>query len=146
MYYIEEYFFLEEFFMKKIIIFTILVSVVAAFAFADTFTVQSVTGRVERIVGTQRTLIAVGDILEGDFTISTSLGASIVLVDQDGAVITIPAARNGTVADLAAAAAGTRIGGAITTTDTSAVSRTTIGNATASARASDAAGDLEFDE
>jgi len=130
--------------MKKLLVFAILVSVVAVFAFADNFTVQSVTGRVERESGSQRVVITVGETLNSNAVIHTSVGASLVLTDASGKTVTVPAARKGTVADLAKASSGVRIGGSVARTDTTAASRTTAQAGTASARASDAAGDEEI--
>jgi len=127
--------------MKKILILTVLVCVITAFAFADNFTVQSVTGRVERVSGNQRVAVTVGETLNSNIVIHTSVGASLVLRDANGATITVPAARNGTVAELTRASSGVRIGGNVARTDTDTVSRTTAQAGTASARASDAAGD-----
>lgn len=127
--------------MKKLLIFAILLCAIAVFAFADSFTVQTVTGRVERESGSQRVTVASGETLNSDVIIHTSVGASLVLRDANGRNITIPAARNGTVADLVRASSGVRIGGNISQTDTSAVNRVTTQTGTASARASDAAGE-----
>jgi len=124
--------------MKKVLFFAILVCAVTAFSFAD-FTVQSVTGNVMRESGSQRVAVSAGDVLANEIVIHTGVGAALVLTDSTGRTINVPAARNGTVADLARAASGVRIGGNVSLTDTTAVTRTTTGAGTASARASDAA-------
>ena len=124
--------------MKKILILTILVSFLTVFAFAD-FTVQSVTGSVVMESGNQRLAVTAGQTLSPDTVIHTGAGAALVLVDQNGRTHNVAAARNGTITELTRRAV--TIGGNVTRTNTDAVSRTTTGNATASARASDAAGD-----
>ena len=128
--------------MKKFGFLVALICVLAAFAFAESFTVQSVTGRVERESGSQKVAVKAGDTLDGETVIHTGVGASVVLKDAGDKTVTVPAARNGKVAELAKA--GVRIGGSVARTDTGAVSRTTAQVGTASARASDAAGDDEI--
>ena len=125
--------------MKKIGFVVALVCILAAFAFAESFTVQNVTGRVERESGSQKVAVKAGDTLDGETVIYTGVGASVVLKDSGDKTFTVPAARNGKVAELTKA--GVRIGGTVSRTDTGAVSRTTAQVGTASARASDAAGD-----
>ena len=131
--------------MKKILVLAVLLCVVAAFAFADNFTVQSVTGRVERESGGKRVAVKAGDTLDGETVIYTGVNASIVLKDGDR-TLTVPAARNGKVAELARAASGVRVSGNVARTDTGSVSRTTAQVSTASARASDAAQEEEIAE
>ena len=130
--------------MKKIVFLLMFISLIAAFAFAENFTVQSLTGRVERESGKQRIALKVGDTLDGETRIFTSIGASVVLKDSAEKIVTVPAARNGKVADLAKAATGVRISGNVTRIDTSSTGRTTAQIGTASARASEAAGDLDM--
>jgi len=124
--------------MKKILIAAILASVITVFAFAD-FTVQSVTGSVMMESGNQRVAVTAGQILRADTVLHTGAGATLVLVDQNGRTHNVAAARNGTITELTRRAVA--IGGNVTRTNTDTVSRTTAGNTTASARASDAAGD-----
>ena len=125
--------------MKKIVFLVILAGVITAFAFSDSFTVQSVTGRVERESGSQRIAVKAGDTLDSETVIHTSVGASVVLKDSGDKTVTVPAARNGKVAELTKASAGVRIGGNVARTDTGVANRTTAQVGTASARASDAA-------
>jgi len=47
--------------MKKIIVLAILACVITAFAFGESYTVQSVTGRVEREAGGQRVVVKAGN-------------------------------------------------------------------------------------
>jgi len=124
--------------MKRIVILAILVFAVAAFAFADSFVVQEVKGKVERSSGKA---IVAGETLTGDVVIKSAIGSSIVLKGADGNNITISGRRDGTVAELTRASSGVRIGGNVARTDTTAATRTVAQAGTASARASDAAGD-----
>jgi len=128
--------------MKKVIILVIFVCVITAFAFAaDNFAVQNVTGRVERDSGGQRVEVKAGDTLGAETVIYTGVTATLVLKDGAGKTFTVNAARTGKVAELTKAAAGVRIGGNVARTDTGSVSRTTAQVGTASARASDQAGE-----
>lgn len=129
--------------MKKSIILIILVCGLAVCAFAQEYTVQNVSGRVQRESGNVRVDVKAGDIISADTVIHTGVGASVVLKSGDK-TFTIQAMRNGKVAELAAASSGVRISGTVTRTDTSSVSRTTGQVSTASARASDAANDADI--
>jgi len=108
--------------------------------FAQSYTVQSVTGRVQYDKGGSRVDVKVADTLTAETVIYTGIGASIVLKEGEK-TFTIPAARNGKVAELASLSSGVRISGKVAKTDTTAVSRTTAQVSTASARSSDAAQD-----
>jgi len=128
--------------MKKLIILAILACVITAFAFAaENFTVQNVSGRVERESGGQRVEVKAGDTLGAETVIHTGVTATLTLKDGEGKSFTVNAARTGKVAELTKAAAGVRIGGNVAKTDTGTVSRTTAQVGTASARASDQAGE-----
>jgi len=124
--------------MKKFVIFAILLCVTVVFAFAD-FTVTAVTGNVVRVSGGQNIAVRVGDTLAPDVVISAPAGASVVLRAANGRTITVSGERNGTLAELTRVAVN--ITGNVSQTNTDAASRQTQGAATASARASDAAGD-----
>jgi len=125
--------------MKKLIVLLAMMFATVC-VFAQNYTVQSVTGRVQQERGNNRVDVNVGDTLTAETIIYTGIGASLVLKEGDN-TFTITSTRSGRVADLTVAASGIRIGGNIAVTDTSAVSRTTAQTATASARASDAAQD-----
>jgi len=126
--------------MKKIIVLAIFICVITAFAFGQSYTVQSVTGRVEREAAGQRVVVKAGESLNADTVIHTGIGASIVLTQGDK-TSSIPAARNGKVAELVTASTGVRITGNVARVGTATVTRTTAQVSTASARASDAARD-----
>jgi len=125
--------------MKRFVILAVLLGVFVAFAFAQDFTVTSVSGSVDRVSGTQRVAVKVGDTLAADTVINTGNGASLGLRAASGRAITVAESRNGTLAELTRG--GVSVSGNVSRTNTDAVNRQTAGNATASARASDAAGD-----
>jgi len=126
--------------MKKITVLILMICVLAGFVFADSFTVQNVTGRVQREAGGRRVDVRAGDVLTADTIIYTGVGANLILREGDRN-LTVPSARSGRLGDLATLAAGTRVGGSVARVDTAAITRNTAQIATASARASDAAED-----
>jgi hypothetical protein len=126
--------------MKKIVFFAIFMCVTAAISFAQSYTVQSVTGRVQREANGARVDVKVGETLTAETVIHTGIGATLTL-DESGRTLTVPAARSGKVAELSATATGVRISGNVAQVNTGAVNRTTGQVSTASARASDAAQD-----
>ena len=126
--------------MKRIAVSIIMICVLAASVFAQSFSVQSVTGRVQREAGGSRIDVRAGDTLTADTIVHTGVGASLVLREGER-TLTIPAARNGRVGDLASASAGVRISGNVARAETGAIARTSAQISTASARASDAAAD-----
>jgi len=131
--------------MKKIVLLMIMTFAMTVCVFAQSYTVQEVTGRVQQEKGNSNVDVKVGDTLSADTVIHTGIGASLVLKDKDNKTFTVAAARNGKVSELATASSGVRIRGNVTKTDTGAVSRTTAQASTASARASEAAADVDID-
>jgi hypothetical protein len=129
--------------MKKILVLFVLLCAMTVCVFAQNYTIQSVTGRVQQEKNGSRVDIKAGDTLTADTIIHTGIGASVVLKEGDK-TFTVTAARSGKVAELTASASGVRISGNVAKTDTGAVSRTTAQASTASARASDAAGDADL--
>ena len=125
-----------EGFVKKFFIISVMV-LLAVSVFADSYTVQSVNGRVEQERGNTRVLIKVGDVLSANTVIHTGIGSSVVLRDGDR-TLTIPAVRAGKVSELVSTS-NVRVGGSVARANTGNVTRTTGQVATASARASDAA-------
>jgi hypothetical protein len=128
--------------MKKIVLLAIIGYVMAGIfgsmsVFAQSFTVQSVSGRVELEKGGNRVAIKGGETLTAETVIHTGIGASLVLKDGDKTV-TVGAARSGKVAELAVSG-GVRITGNVATTNTDTVNRSSTSLSTGSARASDAA-------
>ena len=127
--------------MKKVVLVVLIAMAVTAAVAAQSYTVQSVSGRVQREAGNSRIDIAVGDVLSADTIIHTGIGAALV-VRVGERTVNIPAAQNGMrLAELVASGSGIRISGNVVQVDTGAVSRTTAQVGTASARASDAAED-----
>jgi len=124
--------------MKRIFILFALMCVMAVCVFAQSYTVQSVTGRVQQEKGGSRVELKVGDIITADTVIHTGVGASAVLKDGDK-TLNVSAARSGKVSEVASASPSVRITGNVAKTDTGAVNRTTAQASTASARASEAA-------
>ena len=120
--------------MKKIVFFTVIAFALAASVFGQSYTVESVKGRVVREPDGSKADVKVGDVLSADTIIQTAVGASVVLKDGDN-TITIAANRKGKISDLAAALAAS-VSGSVSRVDTSAVSRTTGQVSTASARSS----------
>lgn len=129
--------------MKKIVFLMVLMCAVAICAFAQSYTVQSVTGRVQQEKDGNRVELKVGDTLSADTVVYTGVGASLVLKEGDK-TFTVTAARSGKVAELTAAAPGVRVSGNVAKTDTGAVNRTTAQASTASARASEAVQDEDI--
>ena len=129
--------------MKKIVFFLIIGCVMAASAFAQSYTVQSVTGRVEQEAGGKRVEVKAGDTLSADTVIHTGVGSSLVLKSGER-TFTVPAVRNGKVAELSTAASSVRISGNVSRINTGEVDRTTGQVSTASARASEAAEDEDI--
>ena len=129
--------------MKRIGFLVLIALAVNATVFSQNYTVQEVTGRVERESGSQKVVVKAGDTLTSNTVIYTGIASSLVLNDGVKS-FTIQAARSGKVSELINAASGIRIGGNITRVDTAEASRTTTQVSTASARASDAAADEDI--
>jgi len=128
--------------MKRIAVLLALLFALTVCAFAQSYTVQGVTGRVQQEKGNSRVDVKIGDTLTAETMIYTGVGASLVLKEGDK-TFTVAAAKSGKISELAAAS-GVRISGNVARTDTAAVSRTTAQASTASARASDAAADADI--
>ena len=127
--------------MKRIVILVLIALAVTMAVSAQSYTVQKVTGRVQREAGASRVDVAVGDVLSADTVIHTGVGGSLEL-NQGGRTFTVPAGQNGRrLADVLGSGSGVRIGGNVTQTGTGTASRSTGQVSTASARASDAAED-----
>jgi hypothetical protein len=129
--------------MKKALLFLIVMMAICGAAFAQSFAIQSVSGRVEQETGGRWTAVKAGDTISGETVIRTGIGARLTLA-SDGRTFSIGAVQTGSVASLAGNAAGIRIDGRVAQTDTGAVSRTTGRISTASARASDAAAEEDI--
>jgi hypothetical protein len=137
--------------MKKVVFWVLVLGVLlSAFVFAaDSYTVKSVTGKVEREVSPGKwEAVTEGAQLSAAVVINTGLNSGLIL--NDGSKdITIKAMQKGTVETLAkadAAGGGIRIGGKVSSTNTASTARGTSNISTASTRASDAAEDYEWTE
>jgi hypothetical protein len=132
--------------MKKMILVFLFVLSTAVTSFAQNFTVQEVSGRVERNSGSNIwETIKAGDILREDTIIRTGIGAYIT-VKTGEQVMRVDSSKTGKISDLAVGRSSIQIQGRVSETDTSAVSRNSRRIAVASARASDAAEDAEIVE
>ncbi|MDR1931548.1 MAG: hypothetical protein LBQ57_01880 [Spirochaetales bacterium] len=138
--------------MKKVFFIAVVLGVIlaAGTVFAgDTFVVQSVTGKVEREVSPGKwEAVTVGADLTATTVVNTGLNSSLVL-KEGTRTITIKAMQKGSVEKLAAATvtSGVRIGGKVSDSAASTASaRNTSSLSTASTRASDAAGDVQWEE
>ena len=135
--------------MKRFVITMVIALAVAAAVFAQSaqsYTVQEVTGRVERDVGNGKwEAVKAGETLRADTVIRTVIGASLIVKDGEK-VLTVGPMKNGKLADIASGTAAIQIQGKVSQTDTGSTSRTNSRLSTASARASDAAGEIEIEE
>jgi hypothetical protein len=116
-------------------------------AFAQPFTVQSVSGRVEKETGGSWAAVKAGDTLADDAVIRTGIGARLTLTSE-GRTFSVGAVQTGKLASLTGNSAGNsggiRIDGRVVQTDTGEVSRSTGRVSTASARAGDAAAEEDI--
>ena len=119
--------------MKKLLILAVILLATVSTIYAQSFTVESVTGRVQRQSGTSWVDIVRGETLNANTTIRTQIGASLVVV-QGNNTVTIPAGRNGRLADLVAG--NVAAGGNVATADTREVERVNRAEDSASRRAS----------
>jgi len=129
--------------MKKMVILFAMLCAMTICAFAQSYTVQSVTGRVQQEKGGNRVEIKAGETLAADTIIHTGIGASLVLKEGEK-TFTVTAGQNGKVSELVTAKSAVRISGNVSKTDTDAVNRTTAQASTASARASEAAKEADI--
>ena len=110
----------------------------------ERFTVQSVAGNVEREAASGRwEAVKAGDVLNADTAIRTRLNSELV-VRAGERIVEVGAMRRGVLNELLSggSAAGLRIAGTVTETDTGRGSAAGGAISTAAARASDAAAEL----
>jgi len=133
--------------MKKIGFLIVITLFVSMAVFAQNYTVQEITGRVERSLGNDRwDAVKVGDVLPADTIVRTvGLGVSFTVRSGDQVFRIGPATRPGKISELAAS--GTiRIQGNVSQVDTGAASRMGGSVSTAMPRQSDAAAIMDFEE
>jgi len=131
--------------MKKTVI-ILLMLVFSSAIFAQDYTVFSVTGDIQYLKNGVFTKVKIGDTLDNSTYLRIPFEATIALRLPDNTQIAILGRQEGTIANLAPQRRVVRIGGTVAQTDTTPSRRTVAQIGTASARASDAAADLEFEE
>jgi hypothetical protein len=137
----EKNLFCKEFIMKKIVFLAVLAFVAFGVYALNNFTVQAVTGRVEKEVSPGKWVeVKEGEAISEGTVIRTGINSSLVLKSEAGTTV-VKALQNGEAGILAgsAVASGIRLSGKVAEIDTSAVERATGKVSTASARASNAA-------
>jgi hypothetical protein len=132
--------------MKKLVFTMVIALAVTTAVSAQSYIVQEVTGRVERDAGSGRWVpVSAGETLRADTVIRTVIGASLTVRNGEQ-VSTIGAMKNGRLIDLTGSSPAVQIQGRVSQTDTSEINRSTGRVSTASARASDAATEIEIEE
>jgi hypothetical protein len=129
--------------MKRTALMVMILVAAGGAIFAQSFSVQSVSGRVERETRGGWEAVQAGDVLAADAVIRTGIGAGATLVSE-GKAFSVGAVQTGSLASLAENAALIRIDGRVVQTDTGALSRKTGRISTASARAGDAAAEEDI--
>ncbi|MDR3019531.1 MAG: hypothetical protein LBU66_01340 [Treponema sp.] len=124
---------------KAIFIFALLLALTVAVS-AQSYTVQEVTGRVQKESGSNRINVTSGETLTDETIIHTGVGASLMLRNGDD-TFAVTAAKSGKLSELVIPAAGVRVRGNALRADTTEVTRTTGQLSTAAGRASDLAAD-----
>ncbi len=140
----------KETLMKKTIL-SALVAVVASFALfaADTYTVKSVTGKVQYEDNGSWKTVTKGMELSSEANVSVGVGATLVVTKAgETKNVRIKANSKGTIDKFASASGGgIKVGGAAEkNTTASAKNAGSKGVATASSRAADVKKDMEFAE
>ena len=132
--------------MKKILVFVLVSMIAAVGIFAQSYTVDEVSGSVTIDTGGGKLeQIKVGDKLTADTIIRTGIGASLK-VKLDELTLIVGSAKNGRLGDLAGSSTGIQIQGRVSQTEDGEGGRTSGRTVTATARAADAAADLEVAE
>jgi hypothetical protein len=129
--------------MKKTEVIMIALMAIGGAVFAQSFTVQNVSGRVERETAGKWETVKAGDIVTEETVVRTGIAAALTLA-SDGQTFSVGAVQTGKVAALIENTVGIRIDGRVVQTDTGAVNRTTGRVSTASARASNAAAEEDI--
>jgi len=112
------------------------------------YTVTAIQGNVQKEVRpNQWQAVTLNEVLNAQTVIQVPIGGRITIRhNSTSAVYSFPATSVGMIMDLIETAPRIRISGNVSTTDTSAARRTVGAVQTASARASDAAAEVEFEE
>ena len=131
--------------MNKVVLFAIVILLCAMAVSAQNYTVQEVSGRVERNSGGTWLAVSPGETLSADSVVRTIVGANLT-VRLGEQVLSIGAMKNGRLSELASGGPAIQMQGRAVQTDTGTLSRSTVRVSTASARASNAAASFEFEE
>ncbi|MDR3020068.1 MAG: hypothetical protein LBU66_04100 [Treponema sp.] len=131
--------------MKKIIMILVIALAVTMAVSAQNYTVQEISGRVEREAGSGKwEAVQVGETLNADTVIRTVIGSNLTLKSGDDVLVVGPM-KNGKLSEVAGSGSVIQVG-RVSSTNTSAANREVGRVSTASARASDAASDAELAE
>jgi hypothetical protein len=139
-----------EGFMKKLIFVVLIFGLVSGLVCAaDSFTVDSVRGKVEKEVSPGKwQAITPGSIVYANTVLNIGLNSRLV-IKAGAKAVTIDAMGKNTVQNLVSAASGTgsiKIAGKVVNTQSGGVTQSTSNISTASTRASEAAADQEWAE
>jgi len=131
--------------MRKLF-FVLVIALAVTTAVSAQYVVQEVTGRVERDAGNGRwEAVSAGETLRADAVIRTMIGANLIVRNGDD-VLAVGAMKNGRLSELLSGGAAIQIQGRVSQVDTGEGGRSSGRLSTASARASDAAGEIEIEE
>jgi len=131
--------------MKRVVLFLVIAFALTMAVSAQTYIVQEINGRVEQNKGGRWEPVSLGDTLRADAVIRTLIGARLS-VRAGNEILIVGAMRNGKLADLLDSNTVIEIQDRVSHTDTESTERVAGRITTASARASDAAGDFELEE
>jgi hypothetical protein len=134
--------------MKKILVLIALALVVSGVYALENYTVQTVSGRVEREASPGKWVaVQEGESIPANTVIRTGVNSSLVLKSDSGTTV-VKALQNGEAGVLAgsATASGIKLSGKVAETNTSALERNSAKLSTASARASNAVEDTWAEE
>jgi hypothetical protein len=130
--------------MKKFAILVVALLLASAL-YAANFTVKSANGKIQRETPEGSTPVLVGQVLTEATRVSVGLNAELVVVGEDGKTVRIKSLRSGTMEELVRSA-GLKINGKIVKMKETKTTGIGAPISTASTRASDAAGDVDWAE
>ena len=132
--------------MKTLILAVFIAMAAAAVTFAQSYTVQEISGRVERDAGGGKwELVKVDESIKAGTVIKTGIGASLKVKIDDQELIVGPA-KTGKIEEIAGKGVGINLQSKVSETDTSAAGRSSGSAVTASARAGSAAAEIDIAE
>jgi hypothetical protein len=131
--------------MRKFILILVIALAVTMAVSAQNYTVQEISGRVEREAGSGKwEAVQVGETLKADTVIRTVIGSNLTLKNGDDVLVVGPM-KTGKLSEVAGSGSVIQVG-RVSSTNTSAANREVGRISTASSRASDAAGDIDLAE